>query len=149
MTSCPSTCFSIAATPSGAPSRQIAVTSCAPRLKRKVIAAPSEPPVASIGSSTKHWRSLRSSGSRSAYVVGWKVSSSRTMPRNPTSAVGRSFTIPSSIPRPARRIGTTIGRGSLIFTPWVVVTGVWISMGSTRTLRVASYASSVTSSSVS
>jgi hypothetical protein len=46
---------------------QIAVTS-APRAKRKSIAAPSDPPVASIGSRTKHWRSLRSSGRRSAYV---------------------------------------------------------------------------------
>lgn len=53
------------------------------------------------------------------------------------------------MPRPARRIGTTIGRGSEIFTPVVVVTGVVISIGLTFTLRVASYASSVTSSSVS
>ena len=37
------------------------------------MAAPSEPPVASIGSSTKHWRSLRSSGRRSAYVEGSSV----------------------------------------------------------------------------
>ena len=46
--------------------------------------------------------------------------------------------MPSSIPSPALRIGTTIGRGSLIFTPIVSDTGVWISMGSTFTDRVAS-----------
>ncbi len=122
----------------------MAVTSRAPRWNRKSIAAPSEPPVASIGSRTKHCRSLRSTGSRSAYVVGSRVSSLRTIPRKPTSAVGRSLTMPSSMPRPARRIGTTIGRGSLMRTPTVVVTGVVISCGETRTLRVASYASSVT-----
>ena len=38
--------FSIAARPSGAASRQIAVTSCAPRSKRYSIADSSEPPVA-------------------------------------------------------------------------------------------------------
>jgi hypothetical protein len=46
--------------------------------------------------------------------------------------------MPSSIPSPARRIGTTSGRGWLRVTPMVVVTGVWISTGSTRTARVAS-----------
>jgi hypothetical protein len=46
--------------------------------------------------------------------------------------------MPSSIPSPARRIGTTIGRGSEIFTPMVLVTGVVISTGETLTLRVAS-----------
>jgi hypothetical protein len=60
------------------------------------------------------------------------------MPRKPTSAVGSSLTMPSSMPRPARRIGTTSGRGSSMRTPMVVVTGVWISIGATRTLRVAS-----------
>ena len=71
------------------------------------------------------------------------------MPRKPTSAVGTSLVMPSSIPSPARRIGTTSGRGSLIFTPIVSVTGVVIRTGATRTFRVASYANSVTSSSVS
>ncbi len=70
-------------------------------------------------------------------------------PRNPTSAVGMSLTMPSSIPSPARRIGTTSGRGSLMRRPVVVVTGVRISTGSVRTARVASYASRVTSSSAS
>ncbi len=55
--------------------------------------------------------------------------------------------MPSSMPRPARRMGTTRGRGSARRTPTVVVTGVSISCGSTRTSRVASYARSVTSSS--
>ena len=42
------------------------------------------------------------------------------------------------MPRPARKIGTTIGRGSEILTPVVVVTGVLISIGVTLTFRVAS-----------
>ena len=46
--------------------------------------------------------------------------------------------MPSSMPRPARRMGTTSGRGSAMATPMVVVTGVWISFGVTRTLRVPS-----------
>jgi hypothetical protein len=46
--------------------------------------------------------------------------------------------MPSSIPSPARRIGTTMGLGSLRRTPVVVVTGVRISFGSVRTCRVAS-----------
>ena len=71
------------------------------------------------------------------------------MPRKPTSAVGTSFTMPSSIPRPARRIGTMSGTGWLMRTPVVVVTGVSISMFSTRTSRVASYANRVISSSTS
>ena len=35
----------------------------------------------------------------------------RIMPRKPTSAVGSSRSMPSSIPSPARRIGTTSGLG--------------------------------------
>ena len=60
------------------------------------------------------------------------------MPRNPTSALGMSFTMPSSIPRPARRIGTMSGRGLLIARPVVGATGVSICTDSTRTCRVAS-----------
>ncbi len=75
------------------------------------MAATSVPPVASIGSSTYTWRPERSSGIRVAYVEASRVSSLRTMPRKPTSAVGSSRVIPSSMPRPARRIGTTSGRG--------------------------------------
>ena len=57
--------------------------------------------------------------------------------------------MPSSIPRPARRIGTTSGLGAARRMPVVGATGVVMSYGSTRTSRVASYASSVTSSSAS
>jgi hypothetical protein len=46
--------------------------------------------------------------------------------------------MPSSMPRPARRIGTTSGFGSLISVPIVSVTGVWMVIGCTRTERVAS-----------
>ena len=81
---------------------------------------------------------LRSSGSRSAYVTASSVSSSRAIPRNPTSAVGSSRIIPSSIPSPARRIGTTSGLGAASLTPVVGATGVTMSTGSTRTSRVAS-----------
>src|SRR5699024_10209253 len=56
---------------------------------------------------------------------------------------------PSSMPRPARRIGTTIGLGLDSLVPVIVVTGVSIWIGATATLRVASYASRVTSSSAS
>ena len=55
--------------------------------------------------------------------------------------------MPSSMPRPARRIGTSSGRGVASLMPRAVVTGVSTSTSSTRTSRVASYARSVTSSS--
>lgn len=43
------------------------------------------------------------------------------------------------MPRPARRIGTTIGLGLASLTPPTVsVTGVWIRASATATLRVAS-----------
>ena len=48
------------------------------------------------------------------------------MPRKPTSAVGTSRIIPSSMPRPARRIGTTSGFGADSRTPVVGATGVSI-----------------------
>ena len=70
------------------------------------------------------------------------------MPTKPTSAVGISRVMPSSIPSPARRMGTTIGRGWASFTPTQSVIGVRTVCGVTRTSRVASYASRVTSSSV-
>ena len=60
------------------------------------------------------------------------------MPRKPTSAVGSRRVRPSSIPSPARRIGTTIGLGLLSLVPVIMVTGVSISTGATATLRVAS-----------
>ncbi len=78
---------------------------------------------------------------------GSSVFSSRTMPTKPTSADGISRDMPSSMPRPARRIGTTKGRGFDSRTPMVFWIGVSISTGSTRTASVASYARSITSSS--
>ena len=54
------------ATPSGAESRQIAVTAAAPRDTSMPTTVSSVPPVASIGSSTKASRPARSSGSRAA-----------------------------------------------------------------------------------
>ena len=74
-------------------------------------------------------------GSRFAYVVTSNVSSLRTMPRKPTSALGRSRVMPSSMPRPALRIGTMRGFGRARRMPTVGATGVSISLGSTRTSR--------------
>ena len=67
-----------------------------------------------------------------------RVSSSRAMPRKPTSAVGTSLVMPSSMPSPARRIGTTSGVGLVNAVPMVVLTGVSMVTGSVRTSRVAS-----------
>src|SRR5665648_145534 len=78
-----------------------------------------------------------------------RVSSSRRSPRNTTSAVGSRRIMPASMPRPARRMGTTIGLGSAMCVPMVDAIGVTTSRCSVRTSRVASYASSVTSSSTS
>ncbi len=66
------------------------------------------------------------------------VTSSRIIPRKPISAVGSSRVIPSSIPRPARRIGITTGRGWAIRWPVAGPTGVVISTSATRMSRVAS-----------
>ena len=46
--------------------------------------------------------------------------------------------MPSSIPRPARRIGTTRGLGRVRATPSVAVSGVVTVVGSMRTSRVPS-----------
>ena len=124
--------------PSGAAKIQTAVISDAPRSIKKLKAATNVPPVANIGSSTKTWRPVRSSGKRLAYVLACKVFSSRTIPRNPTWAVGSNLTMPSNIPSPARRIGTTTGAGDAILIPVVFVTGVVISTCCVRTSRVAS-----------
>ena len=67
-----------------------------------------------------------------------RVCSLRAMPRNPTSAVGISRVIPSSMPSPARSTGTTSGRGREMPTPRASATGVRTVTGSTRMLRVAS-----------
>jgi hypothetical protein len=64
--SSPGNACSILAMPSGAASRQTAVTAEAPRATSISIAACSVPPVASIGSSTNASRPVRSAGSRAA-----------------------------------------------------------------------------------
>ena len=56
----------------------------------------------------------------------------------PTSALGISFTMPSSMPSPARRIGTISGFGSAIASPSISATSVWMVTVRTRTARVAS-----------
>ena len=75
-------------------------------------------------------------------------SSSRRSPTKPTSAIGSSRVMPSSMPMPARSTGTMSGTGLASLTPRAVPTGVSTETGWTRISRVASYASSVTSSSV-
>ena len=49
--------------------------------------------------------------------------------------------MPSSMPRPARKIGTTSGRGADSFTPTAACERRLNRAGMTRTSRVASYAS--------
>ncbi len=66
VTGVPASSRSMTSTPSGAASRQIAVTSSAPRLISSLIAATRVPPVANIGSTTYTWRPDRSSGIRVA-----------------------------------------------------------------------------------
>ena len=66
------------------------------------------------------------------------VSSLRSIPRKPTSAVGSMRIMPSSMPSPARRIGTTSGFGVARWMPVVAATGVSMSKGAMRTSRVAS-----------
>ena len=97
------------ATPSGAASTQIAVTSLAPRSTSRPIVCCIEPPVASIGSSTKTGRPASESGSDSMYGIGWWVSSLRAMPTNPVCASGMSACAASTIPSPARSTGTSSG----------------------------------------
>jgi hypothetical protein len=82
-------------------------------------------------------------------VEATRDSSSLDRPTNPTSAVGSSLVMPSSMPIPARRTGTTSGTGRASLTPLASATGVCTVSGCTRMPRVASYASRVTSSSVS
>ena len=69
----------------------------------------SEPPVASIGSSTITCRPARLSGSLLTYGLGWWVSSSRATPMNPTSALGSRSWAACRKPSPARSTGTTTG----------------------------------------
>ena len=64
------------------------------------------PPVASMGSTTMTSRSLISLGSLQKYSMGLAVSSSRYRPICPTFAAGMRVSIPSTMPSPARKIGT-------------------------------------------
>jgi len=109
----------------------MAVTAAAPRDTSIAITVSRVPPVASMGSSTNASRPVRSSGSRAAYVEATSVSSSRASPTNPTSALGSSRVMPSSMPIPARSTGTTRGLGRASFTPVASATGVVTEIGST------------------
>ena len=71
------------------------------------------------------------------------------MPKKPTSALGKMRIMPSSIPNPALKIGTTSGLGFAITKPLVFVIGVSTSVSFTIKCLVASYESSVTNSSTS
>ena len=73
------------------------------------IVCTSDPPVASIGSTTITGRPASDSGSLLTYGFGANVSSSRLIPMNPTSAAGSSSWAACTNPSPARRIGTTTG----------------------------------------
>jgi hypothetical protein len=57
-------------------------------------------------------------------VDAFKVFSSRTIPKKPISAVGINLLIPSNIPSPALRIGTTTGDGFVNCAPFAIATGV-------------------------
>ena len=65
-----------------------------------------EPPVANIGSTTNNCRCEISLGNLTKYSTGFKVFSSRYIPTCPTLAAGIMFKKPSTIPKPARKIGT-------------------------------------------
>ena len=71
-----------------------------------VMASTALPPVASMGSSTSTSRSSMSEGSLQKYSTGCKVSSLRYSPMKPTLAAGIRLSMPSSMPMPARRMGT-------------------------------------------
>ena len=75
--------------PSGAANTQTTmIVPVTPRSSSSWQVWPSEPPVASIGSSTMHCRPASDSGSLLTYGLGWNVSSSRDTPMKPTSALG-------------------------------------------------------------
>ncbi|CSR95669.1 Uncharacterised protein [Shigella sonnei] len=79
-----------------------------------------EPPVASIGSTISAIRSSMLETSFWKYGTGSSVSSLRYIPTTLMRALGTFSSTPSIIPRPARRIGTTV-----IFLPliWSISTG--------------------------
>ena len=123
--------------PSGAASTQQTMTSVQPRSTSSWQQCSSEPPVASIGSSTSTGRPARSPGSDSMYARGSNVSSSRARPTNPIDDSGSSASAASAIPRPARSTGTISG-GLASRVPWVGATGVSIGYCSTANERAAS-----------
>ena len=103
--------------PSGAASRQTAVTAAAPRW----------PAGGSRSPACRRWRASgrarRLTGRTGRPGGRWHRwtrpgSSSLARPTKPTSAVGSSRTMPSSMPMPARSTGTTIGSGAASLTPW-------------------------------
>ena len=97
--------------PSGAAKTQAMVSGIgAPRSARSLQPWASDPPVASIGSSTKQVRPSRRDGSFATYSLGACVFSSRCTPTTAMSASGRSSIAAGNIPRPARKIGTSTGR---------------------------------------
>ena len=67
-----------------------------------------EPAVASIGSMISAVRSSRWPTKRSKYCSGCSVSWLRLTPTTLTLAFGIMSSTPSSMPSPARRIGTTV-----------------------------------------
>ena len=96
--------------PSGAHSAHTTVIGVgASRSSSSSTVCTSEPPVASIGSTTITGRPASDSGSLLTYGFGANVSSSRLTPMNPTSASGSSSWAAWTNPSPARRIGTTTG----------------------------------------
>ena len=94
--------------PSGAATRTSARMSVAPRDLSSATAEFIDPPVASIGSRTIAVRAGRSRASRSTYGSGCSVAWLRAMPTTLTFAFGIVSSTPSSMPSPARRIGTTV-----------------------------------------
>jgi uracil phosphoribosyltransferase len=102
---CASRVFS---TPSGAATSTITLISLQPAFFSISIVAIIEPPVASIGSITRLKRSSILPTSFSKYGTGSNVSSLRCKPTTLTFAAGNNCITPSIIPRPARRIGTTV-----------------------------------------
>ena len=96
--------------PSGAQSAHTTmIGSGAPRSRSSSHVWTSDPPVASIGSTTITGRPASDSGSLLTYGLGANVSSSRLIPTNPTSASGSNSWAAWTNPSPARRIGTTTG----------------------------------------
>ena len=123
--------------------------SVAPRDFSSAIAEFIEPPVASIGSRTIAVRALKPPARRSTYGSGSSVAWLRAMPTTLTLAFGIVSSTPSSMPSPARRIGTTV-----TFLPLICSTSVGplqhcTVVFSSGKSAVASYASNRASSFVS